>query len=51
LVSFVTLENPSTASSRPETADHAFEEQLQAEHGLGRAIIIGVLVDNFTDEA
>jgi len=40
----VTLEQPSTASSKPETADHALEEELQAEHGLGRAIIIGVLV-------
>jgi hypothetical protein len=40
----VTVEHPSTASSKPETADHAFEEELEAEHGLGRAIIIGVLV-------
>jgi hypothetical protein len=40
----VTLEHPSTASSKPEIADHAFEEELQAEHGLGRGIIIGVLV-------
>jgi hypothetical protein len=40
----VTVEHPSTASSKPETADHAFEEELQAEHGLVRAIIIGVLV-------
>ncbi len=40
----MTLEHPSTASSKPETADHAFEEELQAEHGLGRAIIISVLV-------
>jgi hypothetical protein len=39
----VTVEHPSTASSKPETADHAFEE-LEAEHGLVRAIIIGVLV-------
>ena len=40
----MTVEHPSTASSTPETADHALEEELQAEHGLGRAIIIGVLV-------
>jgi hypothetical protein len=40
----VTVEHPSTASSTPETADHALEEELQAEHGLGRAIIIGVVV-------
>ena len=40
----MTMEHPSTASSKPETADHAFEEELQAEHGLGRAIIISVLV-------
>jgi hypothetical protein len=40
----VTLEHPSTASSTPDTADHAFEEELQAEHGLARGIIIGVLV-------
>jgi hypothetical protein len=40
----VTVEHPSTASSTPETADHAFEEELQAEHGLARAIIISVVV-------
>ena len=40
----MTVEHPSTASPTPETADHAFEEELQAERGLGRAIIIGVLV-------
>ena len=40
----MTVEQPSTASSTPEPADHALEEELQAEHGLGRAIIIGVLV-------
>ena len=40
----MTVEHPSTVSSTPETADHALEEELQAEHGLGRAIIIGVLV-------
>jgi hypothetical protein len=40
----VTVEHPSTASSTPETADHALEEELQAEHGLARAIIISVLV-------
>jgi hypothetical protein len=40
----VTVEQPSTALSKPETADHAFEEELQAEHLLGRAIIVSVLV-------
>jgi len=40
----VTLEQPSTAVSKPETADHAFEEELRAEHVLGRAIIFSVLV-------
>jgi hypothetical protein len=40
----VTVEHPSTASSTLETADHALEDELQAEHGLGRAIIISVLV-------
>ena len=40
----MTVEHPSTPSPTPDTADHAFEEELQAEHGLGRAIIIGVLV-------
>jgi hypothetical protein len=30
--------------SKPETADHAVEEELRAEHVLGRAIIVGVLV-------
>jgi hypothetical protein len=39
----VTMEHPSTPA-KPETADHAFEEELQAEHVLGRAIIVGVLV-------
>jgi hypothetical protein len=38
------VEHPSTASSTPETAEHALEEELQAEHGLGRAISIGVVV-------
>jgi hypothetical protein len=41
--SFVTVEHP-TASSTPEAPDHTFEVELQAEHGLGRAIIIGVLI-------
>jgi protein-S-isoprenylcysteine O-methyltransferase Ste14 len=40
---FVTMEQPSTPS-KPETADHAFEEELRAEHVLGRAIVVGVLV-------
>jgi hypothetical protein len=40
----VTVEHPSTASSTPEAPDHTFEVELQAEHGLGRAIIIGVLI-------
>ena len=40
----MTLEQPSTAVSKPETADHAFEEELRAEHVLGRAIIFSVLV-------
>jgi cation transporter-like permease len=40
----VTVEHPSTASSKLETADHSAEDELQAEHGLARAIIIGVLV-------
>jgi hypothetical protein len=40
----VTVEQPSTALSKPETADHAVEEELRAEHVLGRAIIVGVLV-------
>jgi hypothetical protein len=40
----VTVEHPSTASSKPETADHSSEDELQAEHGLARAIIVGVLV-------
>jgi hypothetical protein len=40
----VTVEQPSTALSKPETADHAFEEELRAEHVLGRAIVVSVLV-------
>ena len=40
----MTVEQPSTALSKPETADHAFEEELRAEHVLGRAIIVSVLV-------
>lgn len=40
----MTMEQPSTALPKPETADHAFEEELQAEHVLGRAIIVSVLV-------
>lgn len=40
----LTVEQPSTALSEPETADLAFEEQLQAEHVLGRAIIVSVLI-------
>ena len=40
----MTVEQPSTALSKPETADHAVEEELQAERVLGRAIIVGVLV-------
>jgi membrane protein implicated in regulation of membrane protease activity len=40
----VTVEQPSTGLSKPETADHAVEEQLRAEHVLGRAILISVLV-------
>jgi hypothetical protein len=40
----VTVEQPSTALSEPEIADHAFEEELRAEHVLGRAIIVSVLV-------
>jgi hypothetical protein len=40
----VTLEQPSTALSKPETAERAFEAELQAEHVLGRAIIVSVLV-------
>jgi hypothetical protein len=40
----VTVEQPSTAVSKPEKADHAFEEELRAEHVLGRAIIVSVLV-------
>lgn len=40
----MTVEQPSTALSKPETADHAVEEQLRAEHVLGRAIIVSVLV-------
>ena len=40
----MTVEQPSTAVSTPETADHAFEEELRAEHVLGRAIIVSVLV-------
>ena len=40
----MTLEQPSTALSEPESADHAFEEELQAERVLGRAIIVSVLV-------
>jgi hypothetical protein len=40
----VAVEQPSSASSKPEIADHAFEEELQAEHELVRAIIVGVLI-------
>ena len=40
----MTVEQPSTALSEPESADHAFEEELRAEHVLGRAIIVSVLV-------
>jgi hypothetical protein len=40
----VTVQHPSTASSKPDTADHSSEDELQAEHELGRAIVIGVLV-------
>ena len=40
----MTVEQPSTALSKPETADHAYEEELRAEHVLGRAIIVSVLV-------
>ena len=40
----MTVEQPSTAVSTPETADHAFEEELRAEHVLAHAIIVSVLV-------
>ena len=40
----MTVEQPSTRLSEPESADHAFEEELRAEHVLGRAIIVSVLV-------
>ncbi len=40
----MTVEQPSAALSKPETVDHAFEEELRAEHVLGRAIIVSVLV-------
>src|SRR6476646_11645767 len=40
----VTVEQPSTALSKPEITDHADEEELRAEHVLGRAIIVSVLV-------
>ena len=40
----MTVEQHSTALSEPESADHAFEEELQAERVLGRAIIVSVLV-------
>lgn len=38
------VEQQSTALSKPETEDHAIEEELRAEHVLGRAIIVSVLV-------
>ena len=40
----MTVEHPSTASSEPQTTDHSAEDEVQAEHGLARAIIICVLV-------
>jgi hypothetical protein len=38
------VEQQSTALSKPETEDHAIEEELRAEHVLGRAIVVSVLV-------
>ena len=40
----MTMEQPSTAVSSPDADEHAFEEELRAEHVLGRAIIVSVLV-------
>ena len=40
----MTVEPPSSASSKPEAGGPSSEDELQAEHGLARAIIIAILV-------
>jgi hypothetical protein len=40
----VSVQHPPATQSEPEVPDLELEEELQAEHGLARSIVIGILV-------
>jgi hypothetical protein len=40
----MTMQHEATAASEPDTTDSDLAEELEAEHGLARAIVIGVVI-------